>query len=83
MNIPTIKPKNTGLEVSRLCFGTMTFGKPLDQAGATQLVNRCIEAGINFFDTANVYQTWRRRNHARPCHQRQARTAGHRQQSFL
>ena len=34
----------------------MTFGKPLDQAGSTQLVNRCIEAGINFFDTANIYQ---------------------------
>jgi aryl-alcohol dehydrogenase-like predicted oxidoreductase len=57
MTIPTVKLKNTDLEVSRLCFGTMTFGKPLDQAGATQLVNRCIEAGINFFDTANMYQT--------------------------
>ena len=56
MNIPTIKLKPTDLEVSRFCFGTMTFGKPLDQAGATQLVNRCIDAGINFFDTANVYQ---------------------------
>ena len=56
MQIPTIKLKHTDLEVSRFCFGTMTFGKPLDQAGATQLVNRCIEDGINFFDTANVYQ---------------------------
>jgi aryl-alcohol dehydrogenase-like predicted oxidoreductase len=56
MNIPLIKLKHTELEVSRFCFGTMTFGKPLDQAGATQLVNRCVEAGINFFDTANVYQ---------------------------
>jgi len=57
MSIPKIKLKRTDLEVSRLCFGTMTFGKPLDQAGSTQLVNRCIDAGINFFDTANVYQT--------------------------
>jgi 1-deoxyxylulose-5-phosphate synthase len=57
MNLPLIKLKNTDLEVSRFCFGTMTFGKPLDQAGATQLVNRCVEAGINFFDTANMYQT--------------------------
>src|SRR5664279_587258 len=57
MSIPKVKLKHTDLEVSRLCFGTMTFGKPLDQAGATQLVNRCIEAGINFFDTANMYQT--------------------------
>ncbi len=56
MSIPKIKLKNTDLEVSRFCFGTMTFGKPLDQAGSTQLVNRCIEAGINFFDTANMYQ---------------------------
>jgi len=48
---------HTDLNVSRLCFGTMTFGKPLDQGGSTQLVDRCIEAGINFFDTANMYQT--------------------------
>ena len=59
MNVPIIKLKNTELEVSRCCFGTMTFGKPLDQAGATQLVNRCIEAGINFFDTANAYSAGR------------------------
>src|SRR5580658_2623717 len=56
MTIPSIKLKHTDLEVSRYCFGTMTFGKPLDQAGSTQLVNRCIEEGINFFDTANMYQ---------------------------
>ncbi|MGA3054614.1 MAG: aldo/keto reductase [Candidatus Korobacteraceae bacterium] len=56
MPIPHIKLKHTDLEVSRLCFGTMTLGKPLDQAGSTQIVNRCIEAGINFFDTANMYQ---------------------------
>src|SRR5947207_3019528 len=46
----------TELEVSRLCFGTMTFGKPVDQVGATKMVDRCLEAGVNFFDTANVYQ---------------------------
>ena len=56
MPIPKITLQHTDLEVSRFCFGTMTFGKPLDQAGATQLVNRSIDAGINFFDTANVYQ---------------------------
>ncbi len=56
MAIPYIKLKHTDLEVLRFCFGTMTLGKPLDQAGATQIVNRCIEAGINFFDTANMYQ---------------------------
>ncbi len=51
------KLPRTDLKVSRLCFGTMTLGKPLDQAGSTQLIGRCIDAGINFFDTANMYQT--------------------------
>ncbi len=49
--------KHTDIKVSRLCFGTMTFGKPADQATATRMVDHCIEEGINFFDTANVYQT--------------------------
>ncbi|MGA8149548.1 MAG: aldo/keto reductase [Terriglobales bacterium] len=48
--------KRTDLEVSRLCFGSMTFGKPVDQAGATRMIDRCIDVGINFVDTANVYQ---------------------------
>jgi len=56
MPIPRITLPHTDLNVSRFCFGTMTFGKPLDQAGATAIVNRSIDAGINFFDTANVYQ---------------------------
>jgi len=56
MPIPRTTLPHTALTVSRFCFGTMTFGKPLDQAGATEIVNRCIDAGINFFDTANVYQ---------------------------
>lgn len=48
--------KHTDLEVSRLCFGTMTFGKPLDQDGATKMIDRCLDVGINFIDTANAYQ---------------------------
>ncbi len=56
MKIPYLKLPNTDLEVSRLCFGTMTFGKPLDQLGSTRLVDRCIDVGINFFDTANMYE---------------------------
>jgi len=53
----------TGLKVSKLCFGTMTIGssawKPwvLDEADAKPLLNRCIDLGINFFDTANWYST--------------------------
>jgi 1-deoxyxylulose-5-phosphate synthase len=46
----------TGLTVSRLCFGTMTFGGQTDEPAAIRMVERCLEAGINFFDTANVYQ---------------------------
>jgi aryl-alcohol dehydrogenase-like predicted oxidoreductase len=46
---------HTGLTVSRACFGTMTFGKQSDQALSTRLVDRCIDAGMNFFDTANAY----------------------------
>src|SRR6516165_734330 len=51
------KLPHTDLEVSRFCFGTMTLGKPLDQAGTDCIVSRCLDAGINFFDTANMYQT--------------------------
>ena len=47
---------HTDLRVSRLCFGAMTFGKPADQLCATRMVERCMTAGINFFDTANAYQ---------------------------
>jgi aryl-alcohol dehydrogenase-like predicted oxidoreductase len=55
---------NTGLLVSRLCFGTMTFGdgkgifkgiSAVGQAGADELVKTSINGGINFFDTADNY----------------------------
>jgi aryl-alcohol dehydrogenase-like predicted oxidoreductase len=54
---------NTGLRVSELCFGTMTFGGDgiykaigsTEQAEADRLVGVCLDAGINFFDTADVY----------------------------
>ena len=57
----------TGLRVSELCFGTMTFGGEgmfkaigsTEQAEADRLVGVCIDAGINFFDTANVYSAGR------------------------
>ena len=45
----------TGAEVSRLCLGTMTFGAQADEAEAKRLVQRALDAGINFFDTADVY----------------------------
>ena len=53
----------TGLRVSELCFGTMTFGGEgmytaigsTEQAEADRLVGGCLDVGINFFDTADVY----------------------------
>ncbi|MBI3369821.1 MAG: aldo/keto reductase [Burkholderiales bacterium] len=53
----------TGLKVSRLCLGCMTYGIPergahpwtLDEAASRPLIRQAVEAGINFFDTANIY----------------------------
>jgi 1-deoxyxylulose-5-phosphate synthase len=50
-----INLKNTKLNVSRICFGTMTFGGQTDEATATNMINECRESGINFLDTANAY----------------------------
>ena len=54
---------STGLEVSRLCLGCMTYGAPgrgthpwtLDEDAARPLIRQALDAGINFFDTANSY----------------------------
>jgi aryl-alcohol dehydrogenase-like predicted oxidoreductase len=54
---------NTGLDVSILCVGCMSFGEPgrgnhewsLDEAASRKVIRTGLEAGINFFDTANVY----------------------------
>lgn len=45
----------TGIKVSNLCFGTMSFGGNADEQTSKAMFKRCREAGINFFDTANVY----------------------------
>jgi aryl-alcohol dehydrogenase-like predicted oxidoreductase len=46
---------NTGIQVSNLCFGTMSFGGDADEETSKAMYKRCREAGINFFDTADVY----------------------------
>ncbi len=46
---------STGVKVSQLCFGTMSFGGDADEAASAALYKRCRDAGINFFDCANVY----------------------------
>lgn len=45
----------TGLKVSRLCLGTMNFGPYTSEADSHSIMNRALELGIIFFDTANVY----------------------------
>jgi 1-deoxyxylulose-5-phosphate synthase len=58
-----VKLGSTGLDVSRLCLGCMTFGIPdrgahewtLDEEKSRPILRQAVEAGINFFDTANVY----------------------------
>jgi aryl-alcohol dehydrogenase (NADP+) len=52
---------STGLKVSRICLGTMTYGTPewrpwvLDEAASRPFLTRALEQGINFFDTADMY----------------------------
>jgi aryl-alcohol dehydrogenase-like predicted oxidoreductase len=43
------------MRVSEVCLGTMTFGKEADEAASIAIMNRSLEAGINFFDTADIY----------------------------
>lgn len=50
---------STGIKVSQLCYGTMSFGGDADEKEAAKLYAACRDAGINFFDTANVYSAGR------------------------
>ncbi|MBD8596529.1 aldo/keto reductase [Pseudomonas sp. CFBP 8772] len=58
-----VKLGSTGLDVSRLCLGCMTFGEPdagthpwtLDENASRPIIKHAVEQGINFFDTANSY----------------------------
>lgn len=46
----------TGVKVSELCYGTMSFGGDADEEASAAMFRHCREAGINFFDSADVYQ---------------------------
>ena len=46
---------NTGIQVSKLCMGTMTFGREADDAAAKDIFNCCRDAGVNFFDCAKPF----------------------------
>ncbi|MFF5189259.1 aldo/keto reductase [Streptomyces sp. NPDC000345] len=58
-----VKLGSTGLDVSRICLGCMTYGLPdrgvhewtLDEEASRPLIRQALDAGVNFFDTANVY----------------------------
>ncbi|WP_405156886.1 aldo/keto reductase [Paenibacillus sp. FSL K6-0108] len=58
-----VKLGNTGMDVSRLCLGCMGFGEPgrgfhqwvLDEENSRPVIQKAVQLGINFFDTANVY----------------------------
>ena len=45
----------TGLRVSRLALGTMNFGELTSEAASFEIMDAALDAGINFFDTADVY----------------------------
>jgi aryl-alcohol dehydrogenase-like predicted oxidoreductase len=49
----------SGLSVSRLCLGTMNFGPETEEGDAHAIMDRALDEGVNFFDTANVYG-WRK-----------------------
>lgn len=49
----------TGLKVSEICLGTMTFGGQADEETSRAIVQRALDAGVNFIDTANVYNAGR------------------------
>lgn len=53
-----VKLGRTGLKVSRLCMGTMQFGWSLGEADSHRVLSATFEAGITFFDTANIYSKW-------------------------
>ncbi|WP_437281519.1 aldo/keto reductase [Sorangium sp. So ce375] len=55
MSIPTTRLGRTGLTVSRLCLGTMTFGFQTDEETSRLILDKAAGAGVNFLDTADVY----------------------------
>ena len=55
--------KGTGIKVSKMCLGTMTFGDQADKETSRKILDYCLDNGVNFLDTADVYtrtisETW-------------------------
>ncbi|MBM4075878.1 MAG: aldo/keto reductase, partial [Planctomycetes bacterium] len=51
---------SSGLRVSPICLGTMTYGTPVAEPEAIKLTHAAIDRGINFIDTANAYEGYNR-----------------------
>ena len=68
----TVKFGKTGMKVSKLCLGCMTYGSTkwrewvLDEEASRPFIREALEKGINFFDTADVYSQGRQRGNPRP-----------------
>jgi len=54
------KIPNTDMDVSAICLGTMTFGTPVAEPDAVKLVQWALDHGVNFIDTANIYEGYAR-----------------------
>ena len=54
----TARLGEAGVELSALCLGCMFFGTRVDEATSRRLLDRYVEAGGNFLDTANIYAFW-------------------------
>ena len=53
--LSTVQLGNSGLQVTPICLGTMTFGEQVDEPTAHAILDRAIERGVNFIDTAEMY----------------------------
>src|SRR5215212_10113442 len=51
----SVRLGRTGLKVTPICLGTMTFGAQADEATGHAIMDRALERGVTFFDTADVY----------------------------
>src|SRR5437763_17154146 len=49
------RPGRTGLKVSEICLGTMTFGNQCDEPTSHAIMSKARDAGVTFFDTADAY----------------------------
>ena len=54
-NFPLVQLGSSELKVTPICLGTMIFGEQVDEATAFAIMDRALEHGINFFDTAEMY----------------------------